>query len=307
MKTAQQIIEQRVNTLGVTSPTVTVDGYEIVIHYSGRRAPADVANLSATPGGRLQIFDLEPSLAPPTVTAGQRPAPKPSLYSLLRAVQGRAGTGAPQGYYLFNAHRRVRQGPAPSLQQLLSPYKGKQPTHSAVLKVPANTEPVWCAAATGCPGAGSSKAGKYWYLLKLPAALTGKDLVDHGIAAEVDPNRRRAIVTIGFTKHGAHEFQAITKAEYNRGRVNAGEAGQLTTRNVATIGRYAGRSAIVLDGQLEEAPFIDYTDPALSDGIVGNAQFAEPGKQAAERTALVLKTGSLPYTFRQVKLSGCSR
>jgi preprotein translocase subunit SecD len=311
MQLAQQIIEQRVNTLGVTSPKVSVHGDEIVIQLTGAHRPARIANLAATPGGKLQIFDFEPSLVPPTVTGNQRPAPLPSLYSLLAAVQNRADKGSPQAYYLFktNSHQAV-QGPAPTLQQLFSPYKGKQPAHTVVLKVPANTEPVRCAVATSCPGAGSngtSKTVKYWYLFKLPAQLTGKDLVSHGIAADVDPSTGRPLVLLQFTKHGSHEFQAITKAEYDRGRVDAGEAGQLGRTNPATVSQYAGRNAIVLDGQLEEAPFIDYTDAALADGIVGNAQITEPSKQVAQRTALVLKTGSLPFRFEQVKLAGCAR
>ena len=309
MQTAQQIIEQRVTTLGVTSPAVTVHGDEIVIKYTGHRAPANVANLSATPGGRLQIFDLEPSLAPPTVTRNQRPAPMPSLYKLLSAVKNRADKGSPHAYYLFNRQHEVLQGPAPTPGQLFSPYKGKQPAHTIVLKVPANTETVWCPVANSCPGAGShgTSKGKYWYLFELPAALTGRDLVSHEIATDVDPNSGQAIVTLQFTKHGSREFQTITKAEYNRGRVNAGEAGQLAAQNQTTISRDAGHNAVVLDGQLEEAPFIDYTDAALSDGIVGNAQITEPSKQAAQQTALVLRTGSLPYTFERLKLSGCAR
>ena len=239
----------------------------------------------------------------------------PSLYGLLSAVQSRANQGSPQAYYLFTRSHSLVQGPAPTREGLLSPYKGKQPAHTVVLKVPANTEPVRCAAATGCPGAGSngtSTSGTYWYLFKYfpnrpdgPPALTGKDFVNSGITADVDPSSGQPIVTLQFTKHGSHEFQAITKAEYNRGRVNAGQAGQLGSTNQATVSQYAGHNAIVLDGQLKETPYIDYTEATLADGIVGNAQITEPSKAVAERTALVLKSGSLPYTFEQVRLSGC--
>jgi preprotein translocase subunit SecD len=311
MRIARQIVEQRVDGLGVTSPTVTVHGGEIVIGLPGVHHPARIASIAFTPG-RLQIFDFEPSLAPPTVTGNQRPEPLPSLYRLLEAVQSRADRGSPQAYYLFekNGHRVVR-GPAPDLEQLLSPYKGRPPAQTVVLKVPANTEPVSCATASGgCPGAGSngaSTSGQYWYLFRLPAALTGTDLVNSGITADVDPSTGRPIVTLEFTKHGSHEFQAITKAEYDRGRVDAGEAGQLGSRNRSTINRYAAHNAIVLDGRLEETPYIDYTDAILSDGIVGNAQITEPSTQAAKRAALVLQSGSLPYSFEQVKTVGCAR
>jgi preprotein translocase subunit SecD len=322
MKTAQQIIEQRVDGLGVSSPNVVVHGDEIVIQLPGVHHPAQIAS-TAFALGQLQIFDFEPSLAPPTVTGNQQPAPLPSLYTLLTAVKSRANQGAPQAYYLFKTgtkktktSHQVLQGPAPTREQLLSPYKGKQPAQTVVLKVPANTEPVRCATATGCPGAGSngtSFSGTYWYLFKYfpsrpegPPQLTGKDLVNSGITADVDPNSGQPIVTLQFTNHGSKEFQAITKEEYNRGRVNAGQAGQLGTHHPTTISQYAGHDAIVLDGQLKETPYIDYTDVSLADGIVGAAQFTEPSKQAAQRTALVLKSGSLPYTFRQVKFSDCA-
>lgn len=90
--------------------------------------PARIANLARTPGGRLQIFDFEPSLPPPTATGNQRPAPLRSLYGLLTAVQSRADEGSPQAYYLFKAkgHQAV-EGPAPSRQELFSPFKRTQP------------------------------------------------------------------------------------------------------------------------------------------------------------------------------------
>ena len=194
---------------------------------------------------------------------------------------------------------------------MLSSYTGgKQPTHTVVLKVPANTELVRCGGATRCLGAGSngtSSRATYWYLFKSPPALTGNDLLESGSSATVDRNTGQPIVTLQFTPRGATEFQRITKAEYNRGRVNAGQAGQLGTTNQNTIAAYAGHDALVLDGELEETPYIDYTDSSLSRGIVDNAQITEPTTQAAKDTALILETGSLPYTFVQVAPAGCAR
>jgi preprotein translocase subunit SecD len=314
MQTAQQILTQRLSKLGVSSPTITAQGgNELVIQLAGVHDPVDVAQtIDIT--GRLEIFDLEPSLAPPTVTGNQRPAPLPSLYAVLSAAQKEADKGSPQAYYLFQAGTKnhpVLQGPAASLQQLFLSYKGgKQPPHTQVLKVPTQREPVSCAMATGCPGADSSrisKSGRAWYLLKLPPALTGKDLVESGTTADVDPNTGQAIVLLQFTGRGSKAFQRITEAEYNRGRIDAGLAGQLGATDQNTIATYAGHNAIVLDGVLEETPYIDYTDSALSQGIVGNAQITEPSAAAAKRTALILQSGSLPYRFERVQLSNCDR
>jgi preprotein translocase subunit SecD len=312
MQIAQQIVESRVKKLGVSSPQVTIHGDELVIQYSGKPDVDEVAHIAGTPG-RLQIFDFEPSLAPASsVSANQQPTPLSSLYKLLKAVQSRAGTGSPRAYYLFKASgsHSPLQGPASSVRQLLSSYTGgRQPAHTVVLKVPANTELVRCAGTTNCPGAGSngtSQSGVYWYPFKGSPALTGKDLVESGITADVAQNGVQPIVTVQFTKHGSNAFRQMTEAEYNRGRVSAGLAGKLNATNYKTIATYAGHNAIVLDGQLMEVPYIDYTDSTLSQGIGGGAvQITEATTQEAKQTALVLQTGSLPYTFVQVGPAGC--
>jgi preprotein translocase subunit SecD len=311
MQIAQQVVEDRVAKIGVASPTVTVHGDELTIEFGGTHAPANVAKTIAITG-RLELFDFEPSLEPPSVSANQQPAPLPSLYKLLESVESRAAKGSPQAYYLFaTPSHSVVQGPAPTVEQLLSPYKsGKQPTHTVVLKVPANSEPVWCKGPAACPGAESGAAsanGKSWYLLRLPPALTGRDIVGSATRADVDANTGQPIVAIQFTRHGSREFRRITEAEYNRGRVNAGQAGQLPATNQNTVASYAGHNAIVLDGRLMETPYIDYTDSTLSQGIVGNAQITEPSTAVATRTALVLQSGSLPYTLEPVERSGCTR
>jgi SecD/SecF fusion protein len=323
MAVAQQVITRRVNSLGLSSPNVAIQGGdEIVIQLAGVHDPAKAAKTIGSTG-QLQMFDFETSLVSPTVQGNQQPAPVPSLYGLLKAVQTEANKGSPQSYYLFKTVKEkvtkkvkgkkvtttqtshpVLQGPAKNPKQLLLPYKnGKQPADTQVLKVPANTEPVSCKVVNGCPGAGAngtSKSGEYWYLFKLPPALTGQDLVESGIAADVDQNTGQAIVTLQFTGHGSDEFKRITEDEYNRGRVNAGQAGQLNAHDQNTIATYAGHNAIVLDGELQETPYIDYTDPSLSQGIAGNAQITEPSADAARSTALVLQSGSLPYTFQRL-------
>ena len=62
-------------------------------------------------------------MVPPTVSLNRQPAPLPSLYALLTAVQQRANDGSPQSYYRFKTEpsHRVLQGPAPTVKQLLLP------------------------------------------------------------------------------------------------------------------------------------------------------------------------------------------
>jgi len=328
MQTAQNIMESRVNKIGVASPNVAIQGSnEIVMQLAGVTDPNKAAKVIGTTGA-LQIFDFEPSLALPTVQGNQQPAPFGSLYKLLTdtSVVKQASKGSPEYYYLAKTVNKpvttkvkgkkvtktatfheIVQGPTQSVKQLLLPYKdGKQPKDTTVLKVPQGLQAIYCkaTASNGCPGAGQNGAsanGKYWYLFKLPPALTGNDLVESGITADVDQNTGSPIVTLQFTGHGSSEFKKITEAEYNRGRVNAGQAGQLNTSDQNTVATYAGHNAIVLDGRLVETPFIDYTDNQLSQGIAGNAQISEPTSEAARHTALVLQSGSLPYTFQQIE------
>jgi SecD/SecF fusion protein len=333
MQVAQTIMENRVNKIGVASPNVAIQGgNEIVIQLAGVHDPAKAAKIVGTTG-QLYMFDFEPNLMPPTVTGNQQPAPLTSLYKLLTAVKKEASKGKPESYYLFKTVTKkipatgkskkaakpktktfhsVVQGPAKNLKQLLLPYKdGKQPPDTQVLKVPANRLPVWCAGALNCPGARAvSPTNKYWYMFKFfadrtahpdgPPELTGNDLVESGITQDVDPNTGQPIVTLQFTHHGSEQFQKITKLEYDRGRQAAGVAGQLGTSDQNVINQYAGHNAIVLDGQLNSTPFIDWTQHNLKDGIVGNAQITEPDAKAAKQTALVLQSGSLPYQFKQI-------
>ena len=101
MQTAQQIMTQRVDKLGVTSPNVALQGgNEIVIQLAGVHDPAKAAKIVGTTG-QLQMFDFESNLASPTVQGNQQAAPYPSLYKLLTAVKKEAAKGSPQFYYLF--------------------------------------------------------------------------------------------------------------------------------------------------------------------------------------------------------------
>jgi preprotein translocase subunit SecD len=315
MHVALLIVENRLQRLGVSSPTVAVrDGDELVIQLSRVDHPVAVAKIVGTTG-QLQVFDFEPSLAPPTVRGNQQPAPLPSLYRLLEPVQKAASKGSPEAYYLFRtaAPHPVIAGPAPTLHRLFRFREGgRRPPHTEVLKVPAGREPVVCRGLENCPGAGASgttKNRQYWYLLKEPSALTGKDLLESGIDATVDQNSGQPIVLLTLTGHGGKEFQRITKAEYDRGRLNAGLAGQLNPGSQSVVNHYAGHNAIVLDGELRSTPYIDYTDPNLSLGIPpGNGiQITEPSQAAARRLAFVLQSGSLPYTFERVGQTTCSR
>jgi SecD/SecF fusion protein len=337
MQTAQQIIEQRANASGLASPSIAIQGNdEIVIQLAGVHDAAKAAKVIGSTG-QLQIFDFEPNLVTPTTTASQQPAPLPSLYKLLTALKPEAKKGTPEGYFLFKTftkqvtkkvkgkkvtktktfHELVQGSPPLGVRdrkELLLPYKnGKQPPNTQILALPANREVVFCKGAGNCIGAGQngiSQSGKYWYLFKTSASktnpipeITGTELNESAIGTDVDQNTGQPIVLLQFNHEGAKQFAKITKAEYDRGRKNAALVPNALAPGVpqSTVAQYAGHNAIVLDGQLMETPYIDYTSSNLQYGIVGgNAQITEPSAKAAHDTAFVLKSGSLPYQFKQI-------
>jgi SecD/SecF fusion protein len=341
MQTAQQIMINRVDKLGVASPSVAVQGgNEIVIQLAGVHDPAKAAALVGKTG-QLQFYDFEKDLLPPTITSNGQPAPVPTLYGLLKPMQAQAKKGTPEGYYLFRVEttktktttkvkgkkvtktqtttkHQLLQGPTPTTKELLQRYNGKQPAHTQILAVPHGKTVVSCPQANGCLGAGTngvSKDGTYWYLFKYhpgapngPPELTGTDLVESGIRADLNPQSGSAEVLLAFTSHGSNEFQRITRDEYNRGYRAAGFAGQSGNTNPNVVQQYAQHNAIVLDGVLESTPYIDYTNGSLSDGIAGGASITmgSGGLQAAKDLALVLQSGSLPYNFHQIERTDVS-
>ena len=338
MQTARNIIEQRVNSIGVASPNVAVQGADqIVVQLAGINDPTKAAAVVGQTG-QLQFFDFETDLASPTLSGTGQPAPLPSLYSLLTALKAEAKNGKPEAYYLFKVTtvkkkittkvkgkkvtkqktttiHRLLQGPDKDLHQLLLPYDGKQPADTKILAAPQNRLPVSCPQKNGCLGAGTngvSKTGTYWYLFKYfpdrpggPPELTGNDLVESGITADLDQNGQPEVV-LQFTGKGSKAFQKITKAEYDRGHTAAGIAGASGDHNLATVQKYAAHNAIVLDQVLKSTPYIDYTDNSLSDGIAGNARITTTSLSDAKSLALVLQSGSLPYRFVTIERTDVS-
>ncbi|MHB8469941.1 MAG: protein translocase subunit SecD, partial [Gaiellaceae bacterium] len=332
------IMQSRINKLGVSQPEIRQQGSnEIVIQLAGVHDPAAAAKIIGKTA-QLLLFDFENDLAGPSRDVNGNPVASPTLYALLVQVQAQAKKGQPGSYYLFKVktvttHPKGKKGkkapkpvatttysivqnannPADTRAKLLQPFGGKQPAHTQVLAVPANMLVVSCPVANGCLGASAvAPGGAYYYLMQYypnrttgagpVPEMTGTDLVLSGTNADFGTNGG-PVVLLQFTNHGGNEFQKITQAEAHRGQQKydlAGKPGNPTN--------FAQHFAIVLDGQLESTPFIDFTQ--LPDGITGNnaeiqlptgAPFAE-----AKSLALVLQTGALPVTFNQIERTDVS-
>ncbi len=324
------IMQNRINGLGVSEPEIRQQGSnQIVIQLAGVHDPAAAAKLIGKTA-QLMLFDFEADLTGPSIDANGNPVATPSLYALLAQVQKQAARGSPEAFYLFKVKTKTvkatkkgakpttattysLKGSAQTESALLKPLGGKVPHGEVVLKVPQHMIAISCAASTGCLGATSAATtGTYYYLLKYyPQAtakqsqvpeMTGADLVLSGTRADFGTTGS-PVVLLQFTNHGSSEFQNITKAEAQRGSFRFQRAGsQGDYRN------FAQHFAIVLDGQLESTPYIDFKQNP--DGIPGPNAEIDLGQGGtigqAKDLALVLQTGALPVSFVQIERTDVS-
>jgi len=278
MTRSVNIMRRRVDALGVAEPDIRTQGSnQIVIDLPGvsnQERALQVIGKTA----QLKIFDLEADLVSPSVSSFQA---KPyTLYPLLKAIQGQVKARGVSSYYFFTAKHKLILNPTPL-----------QRKSGIRLGVPKSMMVVSCDKKTSgvCPGLPyQPKAGQtFWYLFKLPPALTGKDLNASGIRADFGSGGG-AIVDLSFTSAGNKAFHRITKAEYYRGQVYGTQ-----------------HNAIVLDGQLITFPQIDPKDSSLSQGIdpsVTGAIIEGIGSiNDAKDIATVLQTGALPVTFKPIE------
>jgi SecD/SecF fusion protein len=325
------IMQNRINGLGVSEPEIRKQGSnQIVIQLAGVHDPAAAAKLIGKTA-QLMLFDFENDLVGPSIDANGNPVGTPSLYALLIQVQKQAARGSPEAFYLFKVKTKTvkptKKGAKPTTTTayslkgssdteaaLLKPFRGKVPQGYVELKVPAHMILISCAASTGCLGASSAATtGTYYYLLKYyPQAtgtheqvpeMTGSDLVLSGTRADFGPTGG-PIVTLQFTNHGSNVFQKITNAEAKRGETKFALEGKQGDPKVCCVQHFA----IVLDGQLQSTPYIDFQQNP--DGIPGPNAEIDLGQGGtigeAKDLALVLQTGALPVSFKQIERTDVS-
>jgi len=324
------IMQSRINKLGVSEPEIRKQGKDqIVIQLAGVHDPEAAAALIGKTA-QLMLFDFENDLTGPSIDGAGNPLATPSLYTLLKHVQPQAAKGEPEAFYLFKnktvTKKPVKKGgkptttvehslvtQAPTETELLKKFGGNVPKGYELVKVPAHTLVVRCAASTGCLGATSaSTTGTYYYLMKYyPEAvgkqsqvpeMTGGDLVLSGTRADFGQTGQ-PVVLLQFTNHGSDQFQKITREEADRGKLRF-----TSTGSQGDYKNYVQHFAIVLDGQLESTPYIDFKQNP--DGIAGpNAEIdlgAGGSMKEAKDLALVLQTGALPVSFKQIERTDVS-
>jgi SecD/SecF fusion protein len=315
MDRSVNIMRQRINKLGVSENDARKQGKDqIVIELPGVKDPAQAASIIGTTA-QLQFYDFEVDVTGPSTDGSGHVVAEANLYQLLQKVQDQAQGGKARQYYLFDAKHRLKRGPEDTRQRLLSNPKlqGKVPKGWKVLGVPEHMTVISCdQQTTGCIGVQQSqaKAKTVYYLMKyfqgrIPE-ITGNDLKLSAISAQVGTpgqGQGAAFVNLGFNGKGNKMFQEISQSEAIRGQNAANAAGQGSSNDPQVVQNYVQHFAIVLDGELQSTPYIDYKqNPNGIDPSSGGAEISNISSIGeAKNLALVLQTGALPVKFNQIE------
>jgi SecD/SecF fusion protein len=299
-----EIMRKRVDRLGVAEPEIRKQGdNQIVIELAGVDDPATAAALIGKTA-QLQFYDLQGDLTGPSISSEGFPLPSDRLYPILKDLQADLGENAASAWYLYSESKNLLAGPSATKQAILDQLPGrKAPEGSEFLGVPADRIVITCGpSARVCPGVSEAPPTRpYYYLFRYDPTgeqpipeLTGEDLKADGTRQDFDPQTGQPVVTLEFTDEGGDKFEEITRELSIRGRTQTTRLGSPTP--------LLQNFAIVLDGEIQSFPSIDFTDPTVANGISGGrAQITGlDSVQEAKDLALVLQTGALPLRFEQV-------
>jgi SecD/SecF fusion protein len=321
MDTARSVMDRRVNKLGVTEPEIRIQGKDqMVIELAGVDPKRATELIGKT--AKLELYDLQGDLVPPSADLQGSPTPQTSIFDLLVTLQRQAKKGSPDQFYLLKPVKKagakkpeykLAVGPMSTRQAILKSkyvrthgHKGQLPKGHRLFAVPENMVVVTCGKGDRfCPNLPDKPERTYFYLFKYQPQnkeqpipeMTGTDLnlkgtrQDFGTGADTGP-----IVRMDFTKSGGKKFQEITRTLAERGRIRYNQAGgQGDPRN------YDQQFAIVLDREIKSAPSIDFSQYPSGLGATGAEITGIGSVGEAKDLALVLQTGALPYNFRQLE------
>jgi len=309
LDTAASIMRQRIDALGVTEPEIRKQPpNQIVIQLAGVHDPKKAAQIIGQTA-QLELYDLEGDLHSPSINAQEQIVAFTTRYKLLAPVQGLAKTsGTPSQYFLYGKHHILISGPSDTKAGLFDASHPKLRPGEQIFEVPHGLVILTCGATkpppSSCPGSSSDPTQHNYYLFNHRPELTGKDLDPGGVRQDFDSGGQ-PIVRLAFHSHGDSVFQQVTKTLYQRGNLRKNDPGCQSSQPPCVQ-----HFAIVLDGDIKAFPYIDYTDPSLSDGISGGGQIqfgSAPGALGeAQNIALVLKYGALPIPFVPVERNDVS-
>ncbi|MEU9621909.1 protein translocase subunit SecD [Streptomyces sp. NPDC088251] len=289
MDTAVQIMERRVNGLGVSEAEVQTQGDRNIIvnipkgtnSAQAREQVGTTAKLYFRPV--LTVAQGTPTPTPSTTSSG-KPSPGASAGADGKASSTPNPSATTQGRAVTDG---LKADSSPTPKASTTPKAGTTPSASAAdeaaaAKLQKQFEELDCSskasrskAAQGAKPTDSvvacSSEGDAKYILG-PAEVSGTE-VDNAKAG-FDQQRGMWIVNMEFSKQGSKQFQTITK------KLSAQQPPQ-------------NQFAIALDGEVVSAPQVNTT---LSGSAEISGSFTQ---QSAEDLANVLSYGALPLSFKE--------
>ncbi len=297
MNTAVEIIERRVNGLGVSEAEVQTQGRENIIVNIPKGTNSEQARKQV--GTTAQLY-FRPVL---TVAAGgptapqPKPKPSPSASAPDKATdKGGADkatspspSATPQGRAVTDGLKAPSPKPSGSAADKPAPTPSTPPATAALEKkftdlncldqtergnVGEGVKPEDPTVACG-----KNSAGQWEKYVLGPAEVSGKDVDD--AKGQLDQQRGMWIVTMDFTSAGSKKFQAITS------KLSQQQSPQ-------------NQFAIVLDGEVVSAPQVNQTLSANAE-ISGSFD-----QQSAQDLGNILSYGALPLSFEEQSVTTVS-
>jgi SecD/SecF fusion protein len=291
VQNAIKVINERVNSLGVTEAEVQATGTELItVSLPDVDDPAAAKNLVGSTA-QMFFYKWEDNVVPKEgqtklEAAGDGFAKQYDAVKLASKQEPAKDSKGRDKYYLFSTKKgnKLIAGPELTKADLLDadnkltkgkePMRGEQPADSEILVVPKGYIVV-----SYDPNANGRTAR--WFVLKDNVAMTGDDVKSASVGT--DGQGGGPAVDLAFTSKGGDVFKRITKQLHEQGQ---------TTLLTNPDGH---RFAIVLDGKVVSLASIDPRNAGLSQGIAGGrAQITNLSQGDATRMAKQIDLGALP-------------
>ena len=316
---AIEIIRERVDTLGVAEPEITRIGADQIEVGLPDVQDSDRAIDRIGTTAQLYFYDFEPNVIPPNPDVSD-PEERPynRLIDAVEAAskrkpecfQNTCTTNGPT-HYLFDKDTLEPLGePSENLKDLYLPFGGEKPPNSRVIDVPQGTvvleEPPTDDASTQDVDE-STLGDSQFFVLKDRPSLSGDEIENP--EQNLDPVTNQPNVTFDFTDEGQQAFQQVTRDISLRGQdaYFAATGQPASTADEATAAEFSDSFAIVLDGELQSRPIINFKEnPDGIDGRTGAQISGNFTTTEAQDLAEVLRIGALPIKLALISQSQVS-
>jgi len=288
LQNAIGVINERVNSLGVSEAEVMATGNELITVSLPEIDDPEAAKALVGSTAQMFFYKWEENVVPAEGStkgnaANEGFTKQYDAVKLASEQKSPKGASGREDYYLFSTKKgnKLIAGPAPSKEDLLAsdnlltdkPLNGEQPEDSEILVVPKGYLVV------SYDPNGNNK-NPQWWVLEDNVALSGDEVRSAAVGQDQSGS---PAVDLTFTGAGGKTFKEVTKQLFEEG-----QADMFSNPN-------GHRFAVVLDGKVVSLASIDPRDASLSLGIGGGrAQITGLSQTEAARIAKQIDLGALP-------------